>query len=383
MTTVRCPRCAEEFDVDDILYKNAMAKASESHQHELEQVRESVRKEVEEEFDRRLQAEIVKSTAEINTKVETLTAEKEAQEKSNEDLLNKYKKVLNENQDLKASEQLKEAELSKAISSAVEEALKKNDQDWELKIAAKDEQLRSTSAALDAARRKAQQGSEQTQGEVLEKDLSDWLQEAFHEDAVERVGKGVRGPDIIQTVRRFEKPLGKIVWEAKNAKWNKQWVQKLKDDVSRLKADVGVLVSVNLPEGLETFGYIDGVMVTSPRYAIPVSVILRTGIVDVSRAKSSAEMLDQRMRFLYEYITGPEFRSRVELIVSSYEGLKKELEKEKKAAERRWSKQEKLINNVILNTSGMYGDFQGILGNAVEDLPALEPAEDDADVTLE
>lgn len=81
-------------------------------------------------------------------------------------------------------------------------------------------------------RRKLEQGSQQLQGEVLELEVEQPLTTTFFHDLIEEVKKGVRGADVIQTVRTSTGiSVGKIIWEAKRAEhWSDKWVQKLKDD---------------------------------------------------------------------------------------------------------------------------------------------------------
>lgn len=44
-------------------------------------------------------------------------------------------------------------------------------------------------------------------------------------------------------------------------------------------------------------------------------------------------------------------------------------------AQRRWSKREKQLDMIIGNTSGMYGDLQGLLGASMQPIPLLEAGE--------
>jgi len=69
-------------------------------------------------------------------------------------------------------------------------------------------------ASLEEAQRKAKQGSQQTQGEVLELDLEETLRSTFPSDEIEPVGKGVRGADIRQIVKSPKGYVcGVILWE--------------------------------------------------------------------------------------------------------------------------------------------------------------------------
>lgn len=86
---------------------------------------------------------------------------------------------------------------------------------------------------------------------------------------------------------------------------------------------------------------------------------------------------DERMNRLQEYITGPEFRSRISMIAENFKEMREELEAEKRATMKRWAKQEKRLDALAQGTVSMYGDFQGILGKAVEDIPLLEQEDDE------
>jgi hypothetical protein len=78
------------------------------------------------------------------------------------------------------------------------------------------------------------------------------------------------------------------------------------------------------------------------------------------------------MEVLYGYLSGPQFKHRVEGIVESFQAMKADLDSEKRAMEKHWSKREKQIEIVLKNTAGMYGDFQGIIGNALPVVQTLE-----------
>jgi len=77
------------------------------------------------------------------------------------------------------------------------------------------------------------------------------------------------------------------------------------------------------------------------------------------------------MEILYRYLSGPEFKQCIEAIVEAFIGMQEDLNEERRATERRWSKREKQIQRVICNTSGMYGDLQGLIGSSLHNIPAL------------
>src|SRR3990167_5469886 len=90
-------------------------------------------------------------------------------------------------------------------------------------------------------KRKGQQGSQQTQGEVLELELEKVLKAAFPGDNIQPVPKGVRGADLIQEVINKNGIFcGIILWESKNAQWSQAWIEKLKNDQRDIKASISV-----------------------------------------------------------------------------------------------------------------------------------------------
>src|SRR5690242_20642657 len=104
---------------------------------------------------------------------------------------------------------------------------------------------------IDELKRKAEQGSQQLQGEVQEIELEGTLRAKFPRDSIEPVPKGEFGGDILQTVMGPQnKPCGTMLWESKRTKhWSDGWPVKLREDQRRAKADIALIVSDNLPKG--------------------------------------------------------------------------------------------------------------------------------------
>ena len=67
------------------------------------------------------------------------------------------------------------------------------------------------------------------------------------------------------------------------------------------------------------------------------------------------------MEILYTYLTGVEFKQRVEAIVEAFSSMDDGLKKERMAYERIWAEREKQIRKVVNNTVGMYGDLSGLV----------------------
>ncbi|MBU0660989.1 DUF2130 domain-containing protein [Patescibacteria group bacterium] len=252
-----------------------------------------------------------------------------------------------------------------------------------LKIAEKDKQMEQMRSTIEDLKRKSEQGSMQIQGDVQENDLKMLLQQHFPMDGIEDVPTGVRGADLVQHVEAsFGQHLGVILWESKNTKvWSNNWIKKLKDDQAVIKADVCILVSQSLPADVETFAFKDGVWVCHYKFALALVATVRLHLRELNQAKQSLVGKDQKMEYVYDYLRGNEFRNKIENIVSAFASMKEGLETEKRSMQRIWSKREKEIERVIMNTSGMYGDLQGIMGVSLPTVDALElPGEDDEEI---
>jgi hypothetical protein len=193
-------------------------------------------------------------------------------------------------------------------------------------------------------------------------------------DNIEPVGKGETGGDILQSVvGPIGQSCGTILWEAKRTKvWGDGWPAKLRDDQRAAGADIAVIVSRALPKDVETFGPKDGVWVTEPRFAIPLVVALRQTLIEVANSRQAQDGQETKMELVYQYLTGPKFRHRVEAIVEKFADMQADLDRERKSMTRFWAKREAQIQVVIESTVGMYGDLQGIAGSALQELEGLE-----------
>ena len=74
---------------------------------------------------------------------------------------------------------------------------------------------------------------------------------------------------------------------------------------------------------------------------------------------------------VYQYLTGPRFRQRVEAIVESFSCMQEDLDKERKAIMKQWAKRQEQIERVMGATVGMYGDLQGIAGKSIQEIEGL------------
>lgn len=314
------------------------------------------------------------AAVELNDLRETLgeksRALKEAQTKELE--------LRKQQRDLEAKKEAFELEMQRKLDEVKEvvrqEALKKADEDHRAKDLEKDKQINDMLRQIDELKRKAEQGSQQTQGEVLELELEDILKSAFPFDEIAPVAKGRAGADVLQRVcDKTGRNCGTIIWESKQTKiWQDKWIAKLKDDQAAEKAQIAVLLTAVLPKEVSGFGFSSGIWITNFASTIGLATALRHNLMEVAMSKLSVVGKNDKMEFLYEYLSGPEFRNRIQVLVEIFVTMQNELEQEKRAMARIWAKREKQIARIISNTSGMYGDVQGIVGASLPQIEALE-----------
>lgn len=243
-----------------------------------------------------------------------------------------------------------------------------------LKVAEKEHTISSMQKQIEELKRRSEQGSQQLQGEVQELELEDTLRTKFPHDAVEPVPKGEHGGDTLHRVcGPLQQICGTILWESKRTKnWSDGWLAKLREDQRAAKAELAVIVSHTLPKDVDTFDFVDGVWVTSPRYIVPVAIALRHTLIELFAARQASEGQQTKMEIIYQYLTGPRFRHRIQAIVEKFADMQEDLDKERKTMTKLWAKRQEQIRCVVESTAGMYGDMQGIAGKSLQEIEGLE-----------
>jgi hypothetical protein len=242
------------------------------------------------------------------------------------------------------------------------------------RLSEKETQIAGMQRQIEDLRRKAEQGSQQLQGEALEIELEARLRARFQSDLIEPVPKGEFGGDVLQRVLGpTGQPCGTILWESKRTKnWVDGWLPKLRDDQRAATADFALLVTSVLPKGVESFDLVDNVWVVEPRFAIPLAMALRQSLIDIAATRISQQGQQTKMELVYQYLTGPRFRHRIEAIVERFTEMQADLERERKAMTRLWAKRDEQLRTVLDATAGLYGDLQGIAGRAIQEIESLD-----------
>jgi hypothetical protein len=277
--------------------------------------------------------------------------------------------------ELEDREKSQELEMTRRIDeerkTIAESTRKQMQEENRLKDEEHQEKIRNLSREVEDLNRKLQQGPVHLQGEALETMVEDSLRQCFTQDIFEPVSKGVKGPDLVQKIRRSSGEVcGTVAWEMKRTKgWKEDWIDKLKSDLPAVDAQLGIIVTETLPEGIRNFGFKRGVIVTNYDCFVPVAALLRTHIIELYRQKLAGSSSEDKKDALYDYLLSSLFRQRVESIAEPLINMKRDLDKEARAMERSWSKRDKQIEKAVIGVARMYGDMQGIVGN---NLPSVK-----------
>lgn len=408
--TITCPKCKTEIPLTESLAAPLVESVKKNYEQQLkekeagyskrerelkdrEQAVEKSKASLEEQVAEKLKQERGKIEADAAKKARLLL-ENDIDKKSKEnaelqDALKKQNEKLAEAQKAETDFRKKQRELDDArremdltIEKKVaqqaadirEKSKKEAEESLKLKFAEKDLVIQGMQQKIEELKRKAEQGSQQLQGEAQELDLEESLRTKFPMDSIEPVPKGEHGGDALHRVRG---PLGQIcgtiLWETKRTKnWSDSWLAKLREDQRTAKADLAVIVSHALPKEVETFDQIDGVWVVHTKCVLPVALAIRQTLIEVAGAQKASEGQQTKMELVYKYLTGQRFRQRVEAIVEAFSSMRRDLDSEKKAIMKQWAKRDTQIEQVIGATVGMYGDLQGIAGKTLQEIEGLE-----------
>lgn len=349
-------------------------------QKRIEEEKQKATKEVEEKLKTKIKEEMEMKFKDAENAQKELQEDKKQLQEQLLEMSRNIRKVQSDSEQKQIEYEKKMLEEQKRIR---EEEQKRMDEQHRLKDLENEKKLQDALKANDELRRKLEQGSQQSQGEVLELELENMLKREFPYDDVNPVPKGITGADLIQTVKnQYGKVCGTIIWESKRTKaWSNEWVTKLKDDQRQIKAELAVIVTQALPQQLKRFGHHEGIWVCDYECIVGIAYALRSRLIDVAGVKSASEGKQGKMEVLYNYLAGTEFRQRVEAIVEAFSTMQDDIEKEKRWFAAKWSKQEKSIRRVIDNTLGMHGDLQSIMGNVLEDIQGLNMLPEETTVT--
>ncbi len=315
--------------------------------------------------------------AEATTRLKALEdalAEKDTKLKAAQDAELEARRMRNEVEEAKREIELTVTRrVDEERNKVREQTLKERDETYRLQLADKEGQMQAMRETIEELRRKGNSGSQQLAGDVLEVDLVQVLQQTFPGDTFERVPKGLRGGDVVHTVRNAGgQACGRILWESKRTKnWSDTWLPKLREDQRNAKCELAALVTECLPEDVTHFEQLERVWVTGLPTVVPMAAALRHALIETATTRRALAGADSKKDLVYAYLTGSEFRGRVRSLVEAMTELRADLDRERRLMNKQWASREKQIVRVELSMVGMYGDLEGILGASLPSVDGL------------
>ncbi|KKS85857.1 MAG: hypothetical protein UV59_C0004G0005 [Candidatus Gottesmanbacteria bacterium GW2011_GWA1_43_11] len=380
--TITCPHCQQPVSLDEALTHQLESKLKLDFESKLQQMEVRQQKEKVEMW--KIAQEKAAEKLKAQSQIETKLLKEELEEKSK--LLEQarqaeveIRKAKNKLEDEKrAFEVEKMRQLDAERVKIKQDVIKIISEEHQLKDAEKDKVINDLRKSLEDAQRKAQQGSQQLQGEILELKLEELLRHEFPFDEITPVAKGVTGADNLQKIHdRNGRLCGTIIWESKRTKaWSEGWISKLKDDQRAAKAELAVIVSVVLPAEISNFDLRDGVYICNFESVVSLAKILRTSIIEIYRRKIMLQGKNEKKEELWNYLTSTEFNHRMHFTFELFQSMKIDLDKEKTANIRMWARREKQIQRLMDNTSGLRGDLEGLMGNELPELKSMNLPDD-------
>lgn len=400
---VQCPSCGHQFNVEDVFSHQAEERALAKYEQRDREAKAKIAAK-EQELNTK-EAELIKSKGQIELEVQSkLAAEKEAMRKLlkqqieteqkamlttlEEELAAKSKEfsalkskeleLMKEKRDLEAKQRDFDTEVQKKlleVQNELEAKIRKQEQEAAyMKFKEEEKKNSDLLDQIEDLKRKAQQGSIQSQGEIQEIELEKLLRDKFRYDHFLEVKKGQNGADIVQEVQnRMGRKAGSIAWESKRTKaFSDTWIPKLKDDMLRHKAEIGVIVTEAMPADMPRFSLRDGVWVCSFHEAAAVGFILRESLLKLGELRESENNREDKAQQLYHYIMSMEFQQKIRTILEGFDRQKQLLEDEKRVMTKLWSHRAKSIEAIITSAVSMEGDIHGIAGHVDDGLLALE-----------
>jgi hypothetical protein len=370
---IQCPTCSNEIELTEQLAGPMLADMQASFNNEL------LKRETQAAQTLAVAQAQAKEAAKAEAAIEqaALLERVQVQDEKLRDAQAAQAAALKREQHLKDKEAEIDLNLQKMLAqerpALAEKLAREADEKAGLKLAEQAQVMDGMKRQIEALKQKSEQGSMQTQGEAAEIVLEETLAAAFPIDGFVPVAKGVSGADVRQDVTGPNGTAGSILWESKRTKnWTAAWLAKLRDDQRASGCEVAVITSNALPDGVESFGLVDGIWVCAPRYAVPLASSLRQALLDVASAKGRAIGQETKMEMIYDYLTGTQFKQRVDAIVERFEDMQDNLRKERVFIEKQWALRAKQIDLVIASTVGMHGDLQGIAGRSMPEIESVE-----------
>ena len=368
---ITCPKCNAKFAASDAITSKLRTELQDEMDEKIDTLKETHLLELREAASKAKAAAIEAVKKEGDARMADLAQQVKEQEAKLALATANEVELRHQARELEAGKKELELTVARRIDQERErvrsEATMAASEEHQLKAAEWAKQRSDMEGLIATLKQKAEQGSQQGQGESFELSVEDALRTAFPQDEVVPVEKGVSGADLALRVKGG----GTIIFELKRTKaFSPSWLAKLRDDQRAAKADLAVLISTVLPDDVKHVGQQDGVWLASPSAFLGLAQALRAGLQEATRARASKAGRASAAEVVFDYVHGVEFQARVMALAEVFVSMREGIETERRAYEKIWSRRDKELARALTATAGMWGDLQG-LGAPLKDIPQL------------
>jgi len=379
---VTCPACGQQFPLTDALAEELASRVlarkepalrgqivkdvQAQHAHELQDMQQRLR---EQEHSLKHDSEVIKKLRDDEVRLRQdrrkLEDDRDALQAAQERMRDEIR-----GQERKAAEQ--------KAHERYENQMREKDEAHATEVREFEDKLKRVNSQLDEARRKSATGSRQEEGFTRQDLFAEELGRRFLADEIAVVPRGMAGADVTQAVRVRGHDCGVILWECKRAaNWSGTWMGKLADDVAHANANLGVIVSEELPSDMDSSGVVDGIWVTNYQHALTLAAGLREAVITAWRHQLANAGRDDAAAKVYDYITTGGFADRYAAAERALDAQLEILRKEKRYYSQAWAQREQHIEKARLNLTGMVADLVRVgaelPSTALAELPEADP----------
>jgi len=202
-------------------------------------------------------------------------------------------------------------------------------------------------AKVDELSLKLERQTSEQMGEMTEADALASLKRSFPRDDTQRIGRGVRGADILHKVIHDGAELGRIVYECKNVTtWQNEWLAKARTYRTQYQTQWVVIASRSFPRREKWFVVERGVPVIALGLIVRLAEVIRSAIVEIGSMRATTSGRQAKAVQMFEYVLGEHFVSRFRGIGEAVEALRQQQDREREWHAEAWAKETRLHDEV-------------------------------------
>jgi hypothetical protein len=268
-------------------------------------------------------------------------------------------------------------DINQMIAIQIKTAVDTKDSEWETKKKLMEikhnEKVNRLNNDMRQVTTRLNQGSVQSQGEAGEVLIEETLKNKFPNDDIIDVPKGRKGADILHKIKANSgKVAGTILYESKITKtFKKEWIQKLKKDMSDNNSDIGVIITANFPSGMKKASLKDGIWICNFYEFEILSLALRENIINLFKNNLVRSIDDNVPQKIFEYLISNEFKLAMETMLKPIQEMEEQIKSEENAFRKQWKLRRAMIANLTTGALDFTTSVQYIVGSGFPQIEGL------------